>query len=254
MKISEPVLGAPCWAELATSDPDGAAAFYGSLLGWRAEPDPRPEAGGYTILLLDDDPVAGLTPVQEEGQQAGWTMAIAVADADETAGDIRKGAGSVLVEPGDVFDMGRFAVAADPTGAVFSLWQARTFRGAARLNEPGTLCWVELATRDTDAAKAFYPSVFGWSTEGEEYVHWGAGGINFGGMVEMDERYPAHLPPHWTLYFAVLNVDAAVNTATRLGGRVGYPAMDIPGTGRVAGLFDPQGGMFAVYTPEPEEG
>ncbi|MGP3952128.1 VOC family protein [Streptomyces sp. 7N604] len=251
MKITEPVLGAPCWAELGTSDPEGAAAFYSRLFGWRAETDPRPEAGGYTMLLLDDEPVAGLSPIQQEGQPVAWTMSVAVADADETAGDIRKAGGSVLMDPGDVFDLGRFAVAADPGGAVFTLWQARTFRGAARLNEPGTLCWVELATRDTAAAEAFYSSVFGWSTEGEEYVHWGVGGENFGGMVKMDERYPEGLPPHWTLYFAVLNVDAAVNTAAKLGGRVGYPAMDIPGTGRVAGLFDPQGGAFAVYTPEP---
>ncbi|MGP4003415.1 VOC family protein [Streptomyces sp. 8N706] len=250
MKITEPVLGAPCWSELGTSDPAAAAAFYSGLFGWRAETDPRSEAGGYTMLLLDDDPVAGLAPLYQEGQQVSWTVSIAVADADETAGDIRKAGGSVLMEPMDVFDLGRFTVVTDPGGAVFSLWQARTFRGAARLNEPGTLCWIELATRDTAAAEAFYSSVFRWSAEGDEYRHFGVGGLNFGGMVAMDDRYPPSLPPHWTLYFAVSNVDAAVNTATQLGGSVGHPAMDIPGTGRVAGLYDPQGGAFAVYTPE----
>ncbi|MFI1964205.1 VOC family protein [Streptomyces pathocidini] len=250
MKITEPVLSAPAWAELGTSDPEGAAAFYGRVLGWRAETDPRPEAGGYTRLLLDDDPVAGLVPHQAAGQPVAWTFSVAVADADGTAGEVPKAGGTVLLDPTDVLDLGRYAVIADPGGAVLTLWEARTFRGAARLNEPGALCWVELATRDTAAAEAFYGSVFGWSAEGGPYVHWGVGGRNFGGMVRMDERYPEGAPPHWTLYFAVLNVDAAVNTATEAGGSVGYPAMDIPGTGRVAGLYDPQGGAFAVYTPE----
>lgn len=249
MKITEPVLGAPCWAELNTPDPGGAAAFYGALFGWRAETDPRPEAGGHTMFLLGDAPVAALYSLDRD-RPAHWTMSVAVADADDTAGEVRKAGGTVLTEPMEVSDLGRSAMIADSGGAVLGLWQARTFRGAARINEPGTLCWVELATRDAAAAQAFYSSIFGWSTEGEDIIQWGVGGENFGGMVTIGEDHPESSPPRWTLYFAVVNVDAAVNTATRMGGSVGHPAVDIPGTGRIAGLYDPQGGAFAVYTPE----
>ncbi len=59
--------------------------------------------------------------------------------------------------PMDVFDLGRFAVLADPSGAVFSLWQARSFAGAAVFNAPGSLGWVELATRDAEGAKRLLP-------------------------------------------------------------------------------------------------
>jgi predicted enzyme related to lactoylglutathione lyase len=250
VKITEPVLGAPCWAELSTPDPGGAAAFYGALFGWRAETGPRPEAGGHTMFLLDDDPVAALSSLDRDDRPAHWTMSVAVADADEAAGDARKAGGTVLTEPVEVSALGRSATIADPGGAVLGLWQARTFRGAARINEPGTLCWAELATRDAAAAEAFYGSVLGWSTEGDDILQWVVGGENFGSMVTLGQDRPEGPPPRWTLYFAVVNVDAAVNTATGMGGSVGHPAVDIPGTGRIAGLYDPQGGAFAVYTPE----
>lgn len=257
MKSSEPVLGAPCWAELGTNDLAGAGAFYGGLFGWTAEQDPSPEAGGYTMLLRDGDPVAAMTPLYQERQPVAWTMFVSVADADTVADRIREHGGSVLMAPMDVFDLGRFAVAADPGGAVFALWQGRAFRGAARLNETGALCWVELAARDTEAARTFYTGALGWGVsesggDSEDYTQWNAGGRDFGGMLRTDpDRYPPDLmPPHWTLYFAVDDVDASVARAMDLGGRAGFPAVDLPGTGRVAGLLDPQGGAFALYTPQ----
>jgi uncharacterized protein len=260
MKITEPVLGAPCWAELQTSEVAAAGRFYGGLFGWTPEQDPSPEAGGYTMMLLGEDPVAAATPLYQGDQPVAWTMAVSVADADVVAGRVRETGGSVLMEPVDVFDLGRFAVVADPGGAVFTLWQAGLFQGAARMDERGTLCWVELATRDTAAARAFYTTALGWTAAGagseadgprDGYTQWGIGGRDFGGMVHMtDERYPPGAPPHWLLYFAVDDVDASVAHAVELGGRAGFPATDVPGTGRVAGLSDPQGGAFALYTPE----
>ena len=61
-----------------------------------------------------------------------------------------------MVEPMDVMDIGRMAVFADPTGAVFGVWQPKAFAGADLVNEPDSLCWNEVHTRDTDADKAFY--------------------------------------------------------------------------------------------------
>ncbi|MDT0379931.1 VOC family protein [Streptomyces sp. DSM 42041] len=267
MKITEPVLGAPCWAELGTPDVADAGRFYGGLFGWTPEEDASPEAGGYTMMLLDDDPVAAATPLYQTDQPVAWTMAVSVADADVVAERVRETGGAVLMEPMDVFDLGRFAVVADPGGAVFTLWQAGLFRGAARLDERGALCWVELATRDTVAARAFYTTALGWTATGGDaagdaegsngggpyggYTQWGIGGRDFGGMVRMtDDRFPPGVPPHWLLYFAVDDVDASVAHALELGGGTTFPAVDVPGTGRVAGLTDPQGGAFALYTPE----
>ncbi len=74
-----------------------------------------------------------------------------------------------IVEPMSVLDYGRMAVLADPTGAVFGIWQAGTNVGAGVVNEPGAITWNELNTRDPEAAKAFYGVVFGWTFEDEEF-------------------------------------------------------------------------------------
>lgn len=255
MKITEPVVGAPCWAELATTDVAAAGRFYGELLGWRPEEDPSPEAGGYTMMLLDDDPVAAAAPLYQRDDPVAWTMAVGVADADVVAERVRDTGGSVLMEPMDVFDLGRFAVVTDPGGAVFTLWQARLFPGAARLDEPGALCWAELATGNTRAARAFYTTALGWTasdgdTEDGSTV-WSMAGRAFGGMVPLTGgTYPSADRPQWLLHFAVDDVDAAVARAARLGGRAVSPAADRPGGGRAAGLADPQGGAFAVHAAE----
>jgi predicted enzyme related to lactoylglutathione lyase len=248
MKITSPAVGGPCWVELGTSDPTAAKIFYHELFGWRAEVDTREEAGGYTVLHLGEDPIAGLTPLFQEHQSVAWTISFATADADATAGTIRAAGGSLLMEPSEVMDLGRFAVAADPSGAVFSLWQARTFQGAARMNEPGSLGWVELATRDTAAAKQFYQRIFGWTVlPGEMYTQWGLQGRDFGGMTDMTDQFPADVPPYWMPYFAVADVDAAAERAAVLGATVVLPPTDVPDGPRLSVLRDPQGAVFGIH-------
>ena len=83
-------------------------------------------------------------------------------DADETAAKVREAGGSVLSEPIDIFDSGRMAWFADPEGAAFGVWQPDQHRGAAVVNEPGSLNFNGLHTRDLEGAKAFYGAVFGW--------------------------------------------------------------------------------------------
>lgn len=70
-----------------------------------------------------------------------------------------------LFGPLDASPAGRFAVLADPTGAAFSVWEARDRAGAQLVNEPG--CWAmsSLHTPDPRAASAFYGAVFGWGSE-----------------------------------------------------------------------------------------
>src|SRR3954449_13256516 len=54
---SAPV-GAPCWIELFTSDPDKSRTFYGELFGWASE-EPREEFGGYINFTKDGERIAG---------------------------------------------------------------------------------------------------------------------------------------------------------------------------------------------------
>lgn len=252
MKVTEPLVGVPSYGELTTSDMNGAAAFYGGLFGWQVVPDKRAEAGGYAMVHLGEDIVAGMSPLYVEDQPPMWGMTVGVADADATVAAATQAGGSALMEPMDVFDYGRFAVISDPTGAALGLWQANTFAGASLLNADGAIVWVELNTRDPKSAVQFYTTVFGWSAtaseaSGMEYTQWGSEGKDFGGMMVMGEQFPPEVPPHWLLYFGVPDVDAAVAKATELGGRVVFGPHDIPATGRFAILADSQGAVFAVY-------
>lgn len=251
MELSAPVTGGPCWAELGTTDPESAARFYTRLFGWRPETEQRQEAGGYTVARLGDAPVAGLTPLYQESQPVAWTVSFAVADADAALRAVSTAGGQPLLGPADVFDAGRFAVAADPTGAVFQLWQAGTFPGAGVFNVPGSLGWVELLTRAPQQAVSFYTTVFGWSVDASlRYPQWGVDGADFGGMVTMDEKFPHEVPAHWLPYFAVDDVDDAAVTTTTVEGTVLMEPVSHPERPRIAVLRDPQGAMFGVYRAE----
>ena len=253
MKLDAPVPGGPCWAELGTSDLEAAKRFYTELFGWRAERDPRQEAGGYTVAHLGEAPVAALTPLYQEAQPCAWTVSFAVTDADVSARLATEAGGKVLVGPMDVFDVGRFAVVLDPGGAAFQMWQARAFPGAGLFNAPGSLGWVELLTRDPDRAETFYTIVFGWTVSpSENYLQWGVGGADFGGMIRMDEKFPPEVPPHWLPYFAVTDVDASAHTALEADGTALMEPTSVPQGPRIAVLRDPQGAVFGVYRSDGE--
>ena len=248
--------GTPSWVELSSPDADASAAFYRELMNWSAtEPGPV-ESGGYRMFQQDGQNIAGLMGHMQEGQPTAWMTYISVTDADETAGKVKASGGSVIVEPMDVMDIGRMAVFADPAGAVFGIWQPKTFTGADLVNEPGSLCWNEVLTRDADTGKSFYASVFGWTAgrpqfEGApaSYTVWELDGKGVGGMMQMtDEYFPAELPSHWGVCFAVADCDAVVAKAQELGATVTNGPMDMP-IGRFAGFIDPQGASFTVMQP-----
>jgi predicted enzyme related to lactoylglutathione lyase len=124
--------GTPSWVELSSPDADASAKFYGDLMGWKAtDPGPAEETGGYRMFQQDGQNVGGLMAHMQEGQPTAWATYVSVADADETADKVKAAGGSVMVEPMDVMDIGRMAFFADPTGAVFGVWQPKTFTGAA---------------------------------------------------------------------------------------------------------------------------
>ncbi|MER6721599.1 VOC family protein [Streptomyces halstedii] len=253
MKLTEPVPGGPCWVELSTSDVTASKTFYAALFGWRSLTDPRPEAGGYTVARRGEDPVAALSPVYQPGGRPAWTVSFAVTDTDRAVEAVRAAGGTLVTEPVDVFDQGRFAVAADPSGAVFSLWQARDFAGAGRFNAPGALSWAELRTDRPESALAFYPEVFGWTVDAtDRYTHWGVDGAEFGGLKEIHDDELSEgptTPPGWLPYFSVTEVEAAAATALGAGGDQIVPPTPVPGGPWVAVLRDPQGAPFGIHTP-----
>jgi len=252
--------GTPSWVELSSPDTDASAAFYGALFGWQAtDPGPVEETGGYRMFQLPgEQSVAGLMAIMQEGQPTAWATYITVADADETAAKVAAAGGSVVVPPMDVMEIGRMAFFGDPTGAVFGIWQPKTFEGADVVRAPGSMMWFEAMTRDGASAKDFYLSVFPWTAgkpdfEGapENYVVWEVDGEQVAGMMTMnDEFFPPEVPPHWAVTFAVADCDATVAKARELGATITFEPMDMA-IGRFAGVMDPQGASFSVMQATP---
>jgi predicted enzyme related to lactoylglutathione lyase len=249
--------GLPSWVDMGSPDLSLARAFYSGLFGWDA-PEGPPEAGGYSVCLLQGKSVAGLGPQMSPEAPPSWLTYVNVDDADATVAKVKAAGGTVFVEPMDVMDVGRMAVFADPQGAVIGLWQPGTHLGAELVNDPGTFCWSELVTNDLDGAKAFYKAVFDWGAEDQgppggppAYTEWKLSGRSIGGMMPKTPEMPAEMPPLWGVYFAVDDADAAAAKAQELGGALFMGPVDIE-PGRFAVLADNQGVMFQVIALSPE--
>jgi len=238
------------WVDHTSPDVQAAARFYSELFGWQSQ-DLGEEAGHYTMFSSNGKVVAATTPPMSPGNPPAWSTYISTANVDETAQKVDAAGGKTLVAPMQVMDQGSMGVFQDPTGAVFAAWQPAAMKGAQLVNQPVSLSWNELATRDLEAAKAFYSKVFGWGVksnkmpDGGEYVEWQVNGRSVGGGQAMGSMYPPQIPAHWLVYFAVGNTDDTLKKAQDLGGNVMAPAMDIP-QGRMAVLADPQGAAFAI--------
>lgn len=248
--------GTPIWVDLGTSDLADAQRFYGELFGWTAHVSPEPQAGGYTIFNKDGKPVAGAGPLFSEDQPVAWSTYVATDDAEATAARVATAGGKVLTAPLDVMGQGRMAVFMDQAGAPFSVWQPIEMPGAQLFNVPGSLCWNELTTRDPAGCKEFYGAVFGWGAKDNEYgeftyTEFQLNGRTVAGMMPMlGDEWPAEMPPHWMVYFAVADCDATATRAAQLGGIVSVPPTQTP-MGPFAILNDPQGAVFSVIKLNP---
>ncbi|GAA0475924.1 VOC family protein [Streptomyces sp. NPDC046215] len=254
--------GTPCWVDLMVPDQQAALDFYRDLFGWQGEVGP-PETGGYAVCSLGGKPVAGImTAMTPDGEvpdpplPSVWTTYLATDDLDATQSAVSSSGGTVVMPAMDVLTLGRMAVVADPSGALFGLWQSRDFAGAAVVNEPGAVIWSELNTSDPDAVTGFYAKSLGVKTapmEGAEgYFALEVDGRAVGGMQGLGgiDGLPPGTPSHWLTYFAVDDTDSTVDALVRAGGSVLKPPFDMI-AGRMAVVQDPQGGMFAVINASP---
>ncbi|HUO23249.1 MAG TPA: VOC family protein [Caulobacteraceae bacterium] len=122
----------------------------------------------------------------------------------------------------------------------------------------GAFVWYDLMTPDPDAAQAFYGSVVGWTARdsgmpGQAYTLFLVGERGVVGLMAMPEDVPPGMPPCWTGYVAVNDVDAMAADYAADGGKVLKSPQDIPGVGRFAVVADPQGAALCIFRGEGEE-
>jgi predicted enzyme related to lactoylglutathione lyase len=249
--------GVPGWVDLGSPDLEATKRFYGQLFGWEPQVSPDDQFGGYTIFTRDGLSVAGAGPLMSPEQPVAWCTYVIVTSADDTAARVEAAGGQVIAPPFDVADQGRMAIFLDTGGAAIGVWQPGVMKGAELFNAPGALTWDELVTRDVDAARAFYPSVFGWTTQdcrrddgSVSYTQWLTEGRPIGGMMSMGGEFPPDVPAHWAAYFGVESCDDAMALVRRLGGAVLGAAVDIP-QGRFAIVADPHGATFKIFQSVP---
>jgi predicted enzyme related to lactoylglutathione lyase len=240
------------WYELTTPDVDAARKFYPPITGWGTQPFDK----DYMMWTTRGVPIAGIFRLGPEQRQKGippnWMPYVDVNSVDETARKATSLGGKVMHGPEDTPGTGRFAVLQDPQGAVFGIY------GSSKMSQPwdgtpvvGRFSWHELMTTDYQKAFDFYRQLFGWEKTGEMdmgggnmYFMYGKG-KPFGGIFNRPPEM-ASMPPFWMVYVHVKDVPKAVDTATKGGGFVKKPPMEVPG-GVIAILGDPQGAGFAVH-------
>jgi predicted enzyme related to lactoylglutathione lyase len=248
--------GTPTWIDLGIPDLERAMRFYGGLFGWDFQVGP-PETMRYTRCLLGGRPVAALAENPDpEASRFWWNVYLATGNCDATVRRVIDAGGSLVLEPADVPGQGRMAIAKDPVGAQFGLWEGRGFVGCEVVNEPGSLVRNDLITPDPEPARAFYAAVFGFTLDGNQDLP----GFDFTFLRRPDGHevggvmgVPGAPWSSWATTFEVADTDAVLARAAEGGGSPG-PAEDFV-YGRMATITDPFGAEFSVITrPEAQRG
>jgi hypothetical protein len=236
--------------DLMCTDPAAGAAFYTALFGWTVT---ELKVMGMTVrrLTLGDAVLGAIMPFDASlGFPSHWVPYMQVASVDDTCRRVSELGGQVCMGAMDI-PPGRFALANDPTGALFSPFTPK--QPAPEPSVPareGTFCWDELLTGDPDAAARFYAELFGWErqtepmADGAPYTVLTRDGAPTAGVMALPRG--ASFRASWLPYLAAPDVDATAGRAQSLGATVTTPPANIPGIGRFAVLVDPTGGRMAL--------
>ena len=252
------------WYELMTTDLDAGLDFYREVVGWTTTEMDQPDMR-YVVWNAGERGIGGAMQLTDEmcegGARPAWLGYIHVADTDAKAAAIAADGGKILMPPGDIPNVGRFALVADRGGAAFYLLTPRPRDGDGpppplAQYALGGCGWHELYAGDGEkSAMDFYGGQFGWTTDstmdmGEmgTYRLFATGGDGaVGGMMDRPAQMPVSA---WQYYFNVDAIDAAAERVAANGGKVIMGPMEVPNAMWVLQGVDPQGAHFALVAPQ----
>jgi len=201
---------------------------------------------------------AGLMAIPAEARAMGvppcWSGYIAVDDVDAEAARVTEAGGTIQRPPEDIPDVGRFAVAADPGGAVFLIFKPNGEETPKPITpgDPGRIGWHELYAADPEREFAFYAKLFGWTKDAAmdmgpmgTYQIFAINGVGSGGMMKQPPQVPG---PCWNYYIGVDSVEAAAARVKEKGGQVTMGPQEVPGGAWIVQARDPQGAAFAMIS------
>ncbi len=244
------------WYELMTPDVPAAKRFYSEVVGWTAEDMPS-QGMTYAVFSADGAGVGGAMALLDEHMAQGippnWTAYVAVDDCDAATAKAKALGGSVMRAPADIPGIGRFAIIADPHGAVIAIMKPApqpSQRPRAPRGTPGHGSWHELLAGDATTDIPFYQALFGWHETGRHemgpmgvYHLFGNQDGQMGGMMTKPAQIPVAC---WNYYFEVDDINAAAERVKKAGGTVRMGPMEVPDGSFIVQAADPQGAVFSL--------
>ncbi len=249
-------IGKFVWYEWMGEDLEGAADFYGHVVGWKLG-DPGMASFPYKVGAVGNYGVVGMLtiPAEAKAMPPSWTGYVWVESVDDAAAKVKAAGGRIIREAMDIPNIGRFAIATDPQGAYFTLFRdaGGNPRPAPPPETPGLVGWRELHAVDGEAAVRFYAGQFGWKEAGQfDMGPMGVyrlfdDGAQQGGMMTKMPQGPG---PCWLYYFNVEAADAAAARVAVKGGKVLNGPHEVPGGTWAMQCVDREGAMFGLVAPK----
>jgi predicted enzyme related to lactoylglutathione lyase len=242
--------GSFCTTVLRTKDPDRAAAFYGALVGWTTQDVPG--APGHWLVQSAGKTVASLHLIVTGSDQ--WVPHVSVDSLERSTADA-VAHGATVVDTSDVPGVARLATLRDSEGASFGLLQPSPHQGAERMEEVGSLWWIEVLSSDVAGARDFYGRLFGWTCVEtafepfDSYTVFKRGDVQEGGILPIGDGWDVQ--PVWNSIVEVLDCDATIQRGRDLGGTEVF-VHTVPKHGRIGSIADPGGAVLVFRGPVPE--
>lgn len=127
------------------------------------------------------------------------------------------------------------------------------------VNVGSTFVWHEVYLPDAAKAIEFYTKALDFGVDEMDMGEMGTykmltrNGAPVAGVMSTTEMPDMQdVPPHWSTYLGVDDVDARLAKCTSMGATIVVPPMDIPGVGRMALISDPQGAHIWLFKGEPQ--